>query len=197
MQTILPGMPRRTAPSSLADFTSAARYPDAGKRWALTKRAMQVYLAFVDEAIELSGSWDWRRELDQWSSVTTDDQYAERLDNIRARAVAEWECNGGENCTEGTNRFLRAFALPEVDADDWNGEDSCGSSGCGVCERESVKYVTVTLTVRFEVDNYASEDSTYDDVSQYLSVNTRSIDDVSNVDMTVDNLHVSTCCHEC
>lgn len=197
MQTMLPDMPRRTAPRSLADFTSAARYPNAAKRWAVTKRAMQIYLATVGEAAVKEYSSDWRFELDEWAPVTTDADYAARLEDIRTRAIGEWECNGGDNCTPGTNRFLYAFALPEVDASDWNGSDSCGTSGCGVCVRESTKYVTVTLTVRFEVDNTSDEETTYADVEQYLSINTDRIDDANSPDVSVDDLHVSTCCHEC
>ena len=144
---------------TLAQLTSQRRYPDPAKRWTITKRAMLLYLAITE--VKDSAS---REEYDEWinslDAVTTDDEYRERIEQIRDRAREDHESNGGENCEAGTTAFLDVFGIEQI-------------------EITTDKCVAVTVRLHFHISNNADEDQTRNDVQRYLRV------DVSG---NVDNL---------
>jgi hypothetical protein len=158
---------------------------------------MQLYLATVGE-VDQYYSPMWRNELDTLPAVATDMDYYAQLDRVRNHALHAWSGTGGGNCTEGTDRFLTSFNIEPTTCEDRQGTVCDYAYDCSWCESPAqVKYVTVTITVRLEVDNDSDEDDTYNDVQRYLSVNTDRIDNAGSADVSMENLHVSTCCHEC
>jgi hypothetical protein len=156
-----PPAPTPPVERTLADFTRTDLYPDPIKRWTLTKRAMRLWLAVTG----IKDDWvrdRYTRWLEELPPVESNLDYFDRLDSIKEFAVDEWRFNNGDNCTEGTNQFLRTFGFDELE------------------EPETTKYVTVSITLRLQVTNQADPDDTADDVRRYLTVNanTASVDDV-------------------
>lgn len=162
---------------------------DPAYRWKVTRRAMQLYIGQIADTPQAGNfaRWDFVTELghlqlpsDGTRECTMAD-FDALMDDIRQRAIDEFR--DGTNCESGTNAFLEAFDLGEI-----------GESDLPI----ETKYVTVTVTVRLQVENRADEDSTYDDVSRYLSVDVGgNVDDMEVTDVNTDNIHVSTCCHDC
>lgn len=168
-----------------------AAIADAGKRWDVTRRAMQIYLASVGE-VNKTYSPEWRQRLADMPDARTDSDYFDRMESVREDAVDEWDGRSGDNCTEGTNRFLATFGLPEVTCEEREGE-SCDDSDCRTCHPNTTKHVTVTVTVTFTITNGNDEYETESDVRNYLRVEARtgSVDDVDDTpDVEIDEVTV-------
>jgi hypothetical protein len=106
----------------------------------------------------------------------TDTDYAERIETLGMRAHEDHVHNGGDNCDEGTQRFLDTF-------------------GVEMPELNTRKYVTVSVTLTFQIDNSADEDDTRHDVERYLRVETDgNVDDMEHgsVNVSIDDVSVST-----
>lgn len=135
---------------------------------------MTLYLATTDAS--LSKDWWVRKEYADWldgmAPVDTHGDYEMRMFYIRDRAVEE--NRDGDNCDEGTEAFLDAFGFEPID-------------------RTTTKYVTVTVTVRFQVTNTANEYYTQSDVHNYLSIDASgNVDDMENTEVSIDSVDVES-----
>lgn len=155
---------------TLANVTSLARYPNPAKRWAVTKRAMRLWLAVTGEKDQDDREYytEWIEDL---PPVISDNDYFGNLEAVREYAEQERSVNLGNNCDEGTDRFLRAFGMePE--------------------SRTTTKCIVVYARIIMSVTNDADVEDTRRDVEDNLSIHTRYINDLDDAELIITEIDV-------